>query len=145
MEPLQIEIRYLPEATHMDMIEQGNWIDCYVYEDYDLKAGDFQLVNLGFSMKFPDGYEAILAARSSTFMKYGLLQANGIGVIDTSYSGPEDIWRMPVYATRDIHIDKDTRLCQFRLIARQQPVEFIEAQDDGESTQSRGGFGSTGD
>lgn len=74
-----VRIRYLPGAARMEKIDKGNWIDCYVYEDYDLKAGDFALLNLGFAMEIPHGYEAILAPRSSTFKKYGCLMTNSIG------------------------------------------------------------------
>ena len=137
-----VRIRYLPGAARMEKTDIGNWIDCYVYEDYDLKAGEFALLNLGFAMEIPQGYEAILAPRSSTFKRFGCLMTNSIGVIDTTYSGNDDIWMMPVLATRDVHIEHGSRLCQFRLQASQPTFEFEEVDDLGNKT--RGGFGSTG-
>ena len=80
-----VRIRYLPGAPRMEKIDKGNWIDCYVYEDYDLKAGDFALLNLGFAMEIPHGYEAILAPRSSTFKKYGCLMTNSIGELNAVF------------------------------------------------------------
>ena len=93
-------------------------------------------------MKLPDGYEAHLVPRSSTFKNFGLLQTNGIGIVDNSYCGDNDMWRMPVYATRDTVVEKGDRIAQFRLVKNQPEAEFIEVEELG--TPDRGGFGSTG-
>ena len=93
-------------------------------------------------MQIPPRYEAIVAPRSSTAKKYGVLMANSIGIIDNSYSGPNDIWKFAAYATRDTKIEKGTRICQFRLFKNQTPLSFYEVDHvDGDD---RGGFGSTG-
>jgi dUTP pyrophosphatase len=108
-----------------------------------LKAGEHKLVHLGVAMKLPDDYEAILAERSSTFKNYGVLQTNAIGVIDNSYSGPEDWWKLSVYATRDVTIPAGAKIAQFRIQKRQgRDIEIAEVADlEG---QNRGGFGPTG-
>ena len=93
-------------------------------------------------MQLPEGYEARTAPRSSTFKRWGLLQANSVGVIDNSYCGTNDEWKLPVYATRDTVIEKGDRICQFRIFAVQPPVTFEEC--DTLSDTDRGGFGSTG-
>ena len=93
-------------------------------------------------MKIPNGYEAIIAPRSSTFKRYGLIQANGIGIIDNSFSGDDDVWMMPVYATREVTININDRICQFRIQKNQPSVIFQEV--DHLDTPTRGGFGSTG-
>lgn len=123
--------------------ENGDWIDLYTAESYDLKVGDFALINLGVSMKLPEHIEAHLAPRSSTFGKYGILQTNGVGIIDNSYCGDDDIWKMPVYATRDTVIPVHTRIAQFRIIAKQPTLYFNVV--DTLNSNNRGGFGSTGD
>ena len=138
-----IEIKYLPGAHPLKKIPQGDWVDLYTYEDVNLKAQIPQLISLGIAMRLPEGYEAIIAPRSSTFKKWGILQTNSIGIIDSTYCGNNDIWKMPVYPTRDIEIPKDTRLCQFRIQKNQpafefKPVEFLDSED-------RKGFGSTGE
>lgn len=107
-----------------------------------LKAGDFALVPLGVSMQLPEGYEARTAPRSSTFKRWGLLQANSVGIIDNSYCGTNDEWKLPVYATRDTVLEKGDRICQFRIFEIQPPIEFEECQTL--SDVDRGGFGSTG-
>lgn len=74
-----IDIHYLPGSPHLEMTDKGDWIDLYTYEDYTFNFGDFHLVNLGVSMKLPEGYEAHIVARSSTFKRYGLIQTNAMG------------------------------------------------------------------
>lgn len=139
-----IQIKY-----HTDKIEKlryidgkSDWIDLRAAKDYDLKKGDFCLIDLGISVKLPEGYEMITAPRSSTFKNYGLIQSNGIGVVDESYCGDDDVLMMPVFATRDVHISVNDRLCQFRLFKHQPEIDFDEKEHLG--AESRGGFGSTG-
>ena len=62
-------------------------------------------------MQLPEGYEAIIAPRSSTFNRFGLIQTNSIGVIDNTYCGDLDIWMMPVVALRDTQIREGDRIC----------------------------------
>ena len=131
-----------PELEHIEKLTVGDWIDLRAAETVSLKAGEFRIIPLGVSMRLPDGYEAHIVPRSSTFKKWGIIQVNHMGVIDNSYSGPDDIWGMPVLAMRDTTINLNDRICQFRIIERMPPVEFVEVEHlDGEN---RGGFGSTG-
>lgn len=107
-----------------------------------MKKGEFKIIALGVSMKLPEGYEAHIVPRSSTFKKWGIIQTNHMGVIDNSYSGNNDIWCMPVIAERDTEIKTNDRICQFRIVKKQPEIEFVEV--DYLSGADRGGFGSTG-
>lgn len=121
---------------------KSDWIDLRSAEKVELKKGDFHLVKLGISMAIPKGYEAHIVPRSSTFKNYGIIQTNHCGIIDNSYSGDNDEWMMPVYATRDCVINVNDRICQFRIFENQPSIVFDEVEHlDGED---RGGFGSTG-
>ena len=93
-------------------------------------------------MKLPDGYEAIMAPRSSTFKNWGILQSNGVGVIDSTYHGDNDIWMFPAYATKSVIIPAETRLCQFRIQEEQPEINFNIVESLG--VDDRGGLGSTG-
>ena len=138
-----IKIKY--HTNEIDKIKEiavGDWIDLRAAETVLLHKGDFALISLGVSMKLPDGYEAHVVPRSSTFKKWGVLQANSMGIIDNSYSGTNDIWRFPALAVRDTVINKNDRICQFRIVKRQPTVEFEEM--DTLDAVDRGGFGSTG-
>ena len=139
-----IKIKY-----HTDEIEKlryidgkSDWIDLRASEDVGLKAGEFKLISLGVSMELPKGYEAHVVPRSSTFKTWGILQTNSIGIIDESYCGDNDIWKMPVYATRDTTIHKNDRICQFRIEKHQPTIMFEEVDTLG--NDDRSGFGSSG-
>ena len=123
-------------------IPQGNWIDLRAAETVELKAGESGLISLGISMKLPVGYEAHIVPRSSTYKCFKIIQTNGIGVIDNSYSGTNDIWKIHVRALDNTTIYKNDRICQFRIVRTQPEVHFIET--DKLDDVNRGGFGSTG-
>ena len=130
----------IDKLTYID--GKSDWIDLRAAEDVEFHAGEFKLVNLGISMQLPAGYEAHVVPRSSTFKNYGLIQTNSCGIIDQTYCGQNDIWRWPAYATRDVTVHVNDRICQFRIVENQpkihfDEVEFLECED-------RGGFGSTG-
>ncbi len=140
---MEILIKYHnPELEKVRSLKIGDWIDLRSAEHVELKAGEFRLISLGVSMKLPEGYEAHIAPRSSSFAKWGFLQVNSVGVVDNSYSGTNDIWRLPVYATRDAVIEVNDRICQFRIMERMPHVTFREV--DALDEADRGGFGSTG-
>ena len=123
-------------------ISVGDWIDLRAAETVTIPANTSAMISLGVSMKLPQGYEAHVAPRSSTFKNYGIIQTNSVGVIDNSYSGTNDIWKMPVYATRDTVVHENDRICQFRIMKTMGEVECIEV--DSLDDTDRGGFGSTG-
>jgi len=122
--------------------EKSDWIDLKTAQDYELKQFEHKLINLGFALQLPDGYEAHIVPRSSTFKNFGILQTNSMGIIDNSYCGDEDYWKLPVIAMRDTVIKKGDRICQFRIIKHQDFFEFEEV--DKLNGVDRGGFGSTG-
>lgn len=137
---MKIKIKEIVKGCSPVIFNCGDWFDLCAAEDVvltaplanqlhkwkyrtkpspDVKLRDVEfdstLIRLGVAMEIPKGYEAILAPRSSTFKKWGLLQTNSIGVIDNSYKGDKDEWKLAVVATRNVTIPKGTRLCQFRI------------------------------
>lgn len=140
----EILIRYHNDnIDRIEAINNGDWIDLRAAETVNLKAGDFKIISLGVSIKLPEGYEAHIVPRSSTFKKWGIIQTNYMGVIDNSYSGDNDIWGMPVLAMRDTIINENDRICQFRIVERMGHIKITEV--DRLEGKDRGGFGSTGD
>lgn len=139
-----IKIKYLddtiPKLEYID--GKSDWIDLRAAEDVELKQGEFKLINLGVSMELPEGYEAWVVPRSSTFKNYGIIQTNSKGIIDASFSGDEDYWKFPAFATRYTKISKGDRICQFRIHENQPKITFNEVESL--NNESRGGFGSTG-
>ena len=113
---MKVKIRYIEPKHKIEKINNGDWIDLRTSKQVTLKAHEFKLIKLGIAMQLPDGYEAWVIPRSSTFLNWGILQTNSIGIIDNSYSGNDDEWMFPAYPTRDVTIPKGTRICQFRII-----------------------------
>lgn len=140
-------------AYHSDKIEKlryidgkSDWIDLRSAEDVVMKKGEFRLINLGVTMSLPDGYEMIIAPRSSTFKNFGILQTNSIGIIDEKYgkNSSKDVLMYPALAVRDTEIHINDRICQFRIQKHQPKIIFEEIQAEDLDGESRGGFGSTG-
>lgn len=140
---MKVYIKYFTEdVIPVEKISKGDWIDLRAAADVEFRAGEFKLIPLGVGMILPEGYEAHIAPRSSTYKNFGIVQTNSIGVVDNSYCGDEDEWKMAAYALRDTLIRKNDRICQFRIIEKQPEIEFETVEHLRET--SRGGFGSTG-
>lgn len=139
-----IQIQYLDDTIEKLAYIDGksDWIDLRSAVDVELKAGEFKLIHLGIAMKLPEGYEAHVVPRSSTYKNFGIIQTNHCGIIDSSYCGPNDYWYMPAYALRDTVIHKNDRICQFRIEKNQPKLIFDEVNEL--SGANRGGIGSTG-
>ena len=121
---------------------KSDWIDLRAAEDVTLKAGEFKLIPLGVAMKLPEGYEAHVVPRSSTFKNFGIIQTNHCGIIDESYCGDNDQWYFPAYALRDTQIHVNDRICQFRIMEHHPTIQFEETEKL--TGADRGGLGSTG-
>ena len=140
---MKIQIKYfVDDLIKIEKIAQGDWIDLRAAENVEMKAGEFRFLRLGVGMILPEGYEAHVAPRSSTYKNFGIIQTNSIGIIDNSYCGEEDEWKMSAYALRDTVIHKNDRICQFRIVEKQPDFELETV--DHLKEKSRGGFGSTG-
>lgn len=148
---MKIRIKYFDNAKKLEMIDKGNWCDLYANKDIFIPEGERAMIPLGVAMELPEGYEAHLAPRSSTFKTWGIIQTNHVGVIDHSFCGDNDQWHMPVYCleAKTEHEDqigtwihKGDKIAQFRIIEIQPKLEFEEVENLGNET--RGGFGSTG-
>ncbi len=163
---LKIKIKSDGTYTFPSIIGKGEWIDLYAAKDTELIAPKYnkgnsivefslKLIPLGVRMKLPDGFEAVVAPRSSTPKNFGMMQSNSIGIIDNSYSGNEDEWKFAALPLKNITIKQGDKICQFRIQLSQKAtvwqklkwllcsgVKFVPVDDLGEN--SRGGFGSTG-
>lgn len=161
-----------PLVDFPKIVKKGDWIDLRSSKAVVLNApqagtlkgntikhrdviSDVTYIPLGVSMQLPDGFEAIVAPRSSTAEKMGIVLANGIGIIDNSYKGENDQWKFPAITLRKTSIAQNTRLCQFRVQLNQKAtiwqklkwllsssIELVEV--DSLNNSDRNGFGSTG-
>jgi len=116
--------------------------DLAAAENVDIAPGQVKLVGTGLVFQVPDGHFLAIFARSSTPLKRGLAVANGVGVLDSDYSGPADELKIQlVNITNEIvAVKAGDRLAQ-GIVLQSPRVEFVEGETEG---VSRGGFGSTG-
>lgn len=169
---MKLKVKYLENAKRMKKISKGNWIDCYAYEDKFVPQGERAMINLGFALELPSGWEGHLAPRSSTFKTWGVIQTNGVGIVDDTYIGNGDIWHLPVYCLKGKEtkyskmdskimfgeeankfyesdsnlkgtwIRKGDKVAQFRIMEVMPEIEFEEVESL--DNEDRGGFGSSG-
>lgn len=140
----EVKIKYKGDATGMKLnrIQKGDCIDLYVNKPVSYKKGDTVVVDFGVAMELPEGYEAHIYPRSSTFEKTGLLLTNSVGIIDNAFCGDDDWWGGKFYATKDGELNIGDRVAQFRICESMPMVIFNEVHELG--NENRGGYGTTG-
>ena len=139
---MKIKVKYFTDIEPLEKIDKGDWIDLRAAADVTLKKGEYALIPLGVGMILPKGYEAHVAPRSSTYKHFKIILANSMGIIDNCYCGDNDQWHFPAIALEDTVIHKNDRICQFRIVEKQPPIEFETVKKLGDV--DRGGLGSTG-
>ena len=141
---MEIRIKYFTDAIEplRNIAGKSDWIDLRAAEEIEMQAGEFRLIPLGVAMQLPEGYEAHIVPRSSTFKNFGIIQTNSMGVIDETYCGDNGQWFFPAYAVRDTVIHINDRICQFRIMEHQPALSFIATERL--ENPDRGGHGSTG-
>lgn len=139
---MKIKLKYIRSIKPIEAFENGDWIDLRSAEDIELEPFEYACIPLGVCMELPKGYSAVIAPRSSTYKKWGIIQVNSPGIIDESYCGDNDEWCLPVIALRTTKIYKNDRICQFRIIKKTDSVTFQTVNELG--NPDRNGFGSTG-
>lgn len=139
---MEIKVK-LTGSGNIQQMENGDWCDLCAAETVELKQGEFKLISLGVAMELPEGFEAHVLPRSSTFKRWGILMVNSMGIIDNSFCGDNDVWQFLALATRDVVIEAGSRIAQFRLVRKMAPIhpKFVERLGN----KDRGGFGSTGE
>ncbi len=144
--PVRIPIKYFDHDGYkvqaIEKLVNGDWIDLRSAVDVTLRVFDYFLIPLGVGMILPSDMEAHVVPRSSTYKNFGIILANGVGIIDNSYNGDADEWKFPAIALRPTEIHKGDRICQFRITERMAPICFETVEFLNEI--SRGGIGSTG-
>ena len=168
---MKIKVKLFNKNCMFEAIKKGEWIDLKAAETIQLDSPfantlngkrdkrdvefDTYMIPLGIGMKLPKGFEAHVLPRSSTFKNFGILLVNSQGIIDSSYSGPNDQWKFPALSTRDVTINEGERICQFRIMPSQkatvwQKIKWLFTNKiefefvDNYRGIDRGGFGSTG-
>lgn len=174
---MKIKVKLHNNATLPNIVRAGDWIDLSLIEDLKIKGPistilkrkqvygeevkerkvvfSHKKTSFGIAMELPEGYEAIIAPRSSTYPRYNIVLSNSVGVIDNAYNGDNDVWGADFIAFKDVDIPKGIRVAQFRIQLSQKAtwwqkikwlftskIQFVPV--DTLNNDDRGGFGSTG-
>lgn len=153
-----IKIKRLNKAIRLpEIINVGDWVDLRASVATCVGRQPVTYIPLGIAVKLPDGYEAIVASRSSTPKKMHIWNAGSIGIIDGSFCGNDDEWVYPATTIGccETVIHQGERICQFRIQLSQKAtmwqrikwlftsgIRIVEV--DNLEGESRGGLGSTG-
>ena len=123
--------------------DEAAGFDLAAAQDVRVAPGQIALVRTGLVIEVPTGHFLGIFARSSTPLKRGLMVANGVGVIDPDYSGPNDEVMVPVlnFTASEVTVSRGDRLAQAVVL----PAPRVTWQEVSEIRQvTRGGFGATG-
>jgi dUTP pyrophosphatase len=142
---MRLKIRRLDSTVSLPAYGTGEsaGFDLAAAHDLTIAPRQIALVRTGLVIEVPSGYFLGIFARSSTPLKRGLMVANGVGVIDPDYSGPNDEVMIQVLniTDREIRIARGDRLAQ-GIVLPAPRVTWDEVSEIRELT--RGGFGATG-
>ena len=141
---LTVRIRRLRDDVGLPAYESTGAaaFDLAAAADVTVAAGTVSLVPTGLVIEVPSGMFLGIFARSSTPLKRGLMVANGVGVIDSDYSGPKDEIKVQVlnFTQEPVQVRRGDRLAQGMFLK----VAAPEWEEGEPSDTTRGGFGSTG-
>jgi len=116
--------------------------DLLCRESAEIAPHSIVLIPANVIVETPPGYMLLVCLRSSTPRKFGLMMAQGVGIVDNDYCGEEDELKIQVYNFTDepVTIERGSRIAQ-GVFVRVDTAEWNEV--DQMSASSRGGFGST--
>lgn len=118
--------------------------DLYSRVDIDIEPWTLTHIPLNLVASIPSGHFLMISARSSTAMRYGLILANGVGIIDEDYGGDKDEIGINVlnFKGAKVRIHKGDRIAQATLVKISKADGFTVVRKMG--SKDRGGWGSTG-
>jgi len=142
---MRLKIRRLDPTVPLPTYgtDEAAGFDLAAAHDVRVAPGQIALVRTGLVIEVPTGHFLGIFARSSTPLKRGLMVANGVGVIDPDYSGPNDEVMVQVlnFTSAEVQVQRGDRLAQAVVL----PAPRVSWQEVTEIREvTRGGFGATG-
>lgn len=139
---LKLDVRFTRDPYILE--RHGGWIDLHCAQDTLIMPHKATVVPLGVNIRVPEGYETIIAPRSSTCLNHGILMGNSIGIIEQDYCGNLDELGMIAvnFTDEPVTVEKGLRICQLKVVRSMPDVFFNFVVDMGNA--NRGGYGSTG-
>lgn len=124
--------------------EGSSGIDLFadITEDMTVKMGEVSLIPTGIHVQVPEGCEAQVRARSGLSLKHGLFLVNGIGTIDSDYTG--EIKIIMANAKKEPFTVKPGMKIAQLVFARYEKAELISVENLDETKRGQSGFGHSG-
>lgn len=140
----KVQIKLLHDNAQVPQYASANaaGMDVFTPVDIDLMSDEKKLVQLGFEMSIPVGWEAQIRPRSGLALKYSVTVLNSPGTIDADYRGPVGVLLIN-WGPLHFSAKKGERIAQM-VIARAPQAKIIVVDNLGETARGKGGFGSTG-
>ena len=141
---MNVRIKRIDKSLELPLYHTSGAVgfDLIARESVEIPPRQLGLIPNNIVVEIPKGYMLLLASRSSTAKKKGLMPANGVGIIDQDYCGEEDELKTLFYNYTDetIHVERGERLSQCVFVK----IEVSEWEEvESMQSTSRGGFGST--
>ncbi len=142
---MKVKIKRIDKSLALPIYETDGSVgfDILAREEIIVPSKEIAMVPANIIVEVPKEYMLIVASRSSTPMKKGLMPPHGFGIIDHDYCGPNDEIRVLVYNFKDeeVLISRGEKIAQ-GVFVHIDKFEWEEVDEIKE--ESRGGFGSTG-
>jgi dUTP pyrophosphatase len=140
----KIKIKRIDKSLPLPIYETNGSVgfDLIARQQVIVHPGGIELIPANVVVKTPPGYMLMLASRSSTPKKKGLMKPHSIGVIDQDYSGENDELKIQVYnfTSEPTTVERGEKIAQ-GVFVRVDRFEWDEV--DQMDSPDRGGFGST--
>jgi len=141
---MKVRIKLVDKSLPLPKYETTGSVgfDFVARETVTVEPGKIELVPGNTVVGVPEGYMLMVASRSSTPRKKGLMQPHGFGVIDCDYCGDTDEIKIQVYnfTSSPVTVERGEKVAQ-GVFVRVDKAEWEEVESVSE--KNRGGFGST--
>ncbi len=141
---MNVKIKRVDKSLPLPKYETDGSVgfDLLCRESAEIAPHSIVLIPANVIVETPPGYMLMVCLRSSTPRKFGLMMAQGVGIVDNDYCGEEDELKIQVYNFTDepVTVERGSRIAQ-GVFVRVDTAEWHEV--DQMSASSRGGFGST--
>jgi len=142
---MKVKITRIDKSLPLPEYQTNGSVACDLYARVEtkIKPKEIKRVPGNVIIATPKGYMFLIASRSSTSLRKGLMPANGIGVGDQDFCGPEDEYQFTFfnYTNKTVTVERGERIAQGIFV----PIEKASwVEVNSHNVKNRGGFGSTG-
>src|SRR5690606_27910204 len=113
---MNVKIKRIDKELPLPVYETSGaaGFDFLAREDKKLQPKEIALIPGNIIVETPEGYMLMVASRSSTPKKKGVMLPHGIGIIDSDYCGPDDeIWiQVYNFTDHEVTIQRGEKIAQ---------------------------------